>query len=154
MDTYAVAIPEHRASVFSATRSPSKRLRVGPSTCATATLTCPAGVPGTLSAAVSMRPSSNFHATRHPIASNTASTNGTPASTPSVLHSSVALRGASPTTYPPQSNDGQSSSSHCCTTRFHDGGSRLAYVGALIVAVHNSWLHPAEARSIQSTEPE
>lgn len=56
-------MPEHRASVFSATRSPSNRLRVGPLTCAAATLTLPAGVPGTLSAAVKKWPSSKFHET-------------------------------------------------------------------------------------------
>lgn len=49
------------------------------------------------------------------------------------MHRSVALRGASPTTYPPQSNEGQSSSSQAVTVVFHEGGSRSAYLGALIV---------------------
>mmetsp|Transcript_11618 Transcript_11618/g.35829 ORF Transcript_11618/g.35829 Transcript_11618/m.35829 type:complete len:246 (-) Transcript_11618:411-1148(-) len=103
----AVATPDARDSAFSAVRSPKRSFRAGPDTVATATLP---------PVASTCSPSRRSHATvQSPSASNVASKNGVPARTPELLHQSVAVVRASPTTSPPTSSDGQSSRSHAAT---------------------------------------
>ena len=136
--TDLVAIPLHLASTFNATLSPkssSLALPLTVATCFTGSNLSPSfichstlhreKIGGCLGDPLNIRQEqSSTH--RQPSCANISSTNGTPASTAVCfpLPNKNASRGASPTMYPPQSNDGASSATHAFTVLFQLGGSR------------------------------
>mmetsp|Transcript_4327 Transcript_4327/g.9135 ORF Transcript_4327/g.9135 Transcript_4327/m.9135 type:complete len:249 (-) Transcript_4327:215-961(-) len=105
----AVATPEQRLMVHSAVRSPRRIELTGPETVASFTLVTEEARMYDPSTAASS------HATSHPNSSNTAWKNGRPANTPGLFIHRTAVFASSPTTNPPTSNDGMSSSIHSRT---------------------------------------
>jgi hypothetical protein len=86
----------------------------------------------TRAGAVTASPSRACQSTSHPSSSKTASTKGTPASVVSVLHSSAASAGASPTTAPPMSKEGTSSFNQLRTLSLKLGGSSPAVLDIVV----------------------
>ena len=107
-----------RQRVERAVRSPKRSFRAGPTTVAALTLP--------LLASMAAPSSTSQVTTQSPSAAKVASKKGLPASTPLLLHQSVAVVTPSPTTRPPTSRLGQSSLSQSATVRSRYGGMTQA----------------------------